>query len=206
MKKSKMQFKDKNLPMITLILILVQSFQVNAMVPLKESPVDIIKNRNKTVEEIIGNKDEIKGETKERLKDVINSFMDFNEFSRLALGKYWKERTGQEKKDFTNVFQKLIRNSSVKKLEIYQADRIVYEEPEINGSKAKVTTIAYKKRKEFEITYKMHKVDNEWKTYDMEIDGVSTARNYRDSFYKQIAKTSYKEMYDKLVKKLENQK
>ena len=201
-----MQFKDKTLPLIILILILVQSFQVSAIVPGTESPVDIIKNRNRTVEEIIGNKDEINGETKEKLKDVINSFMDFNEFSRLALGKYWKERTEQEKKDFVNVFQKLIRNSSVKKLEIYQADRMVYEEPEINGSKAKVTTIAYKKRKEFEITYKMHRVDNEWKTYDMEIDGVSTARNYRDSFYKQIAKTSYKAMYNKLAKRLESQK
>lgn len=200
-----MQFKNKNLSMIS-ILILVQSFQVSGIAAVEESPVEIIKNRNKTVEEIIGNKDEVKGETKERLKDIINSFMDFNELSRLALGKYWKERTKQEKRDFANVFQQLIRNSSVKKLEIYRADRMVYEEPEINGSKAKVTTIAYKKRKQFEITYKMHKVDNEWKTYDMEIDGLSTARSYRDSFYKQIAKTSYKEMYDKLVKKLENQK
>lgn len=200
-----MQFKNKNLSMI-IILILVQSFQVSGIAAVEESPVEIIKNRNKTVEEIIGNKDEVKGETKERLKDIINSFMDFNELSRLALGKYWKERTKGEKRDFANVFQQLIRNSSVKKLEIYQADRMVYEEPEINGSKAKVTTIAYKKRKQFEITYKMHKVDNEWKTYDMEIDGVSTARSYRDSFYKQIAKTSYKEMYDKLVKKLESQK
>ena len=189
-----------------IILILLQSFHVSGLAAVEESPVEIIKNRNKTVEEIIGNKDEVKGEAKERLKDIINSFMDFNELSRLALGKYWKERTKQEKGDFVNVFQQLIRNSSVKKLEIYQADRMVYEEPEINGSKAKVTTIAYKKRKQFEITYKMHKVDNEWKTYDMEIDGVSTARSYRDSFYKQIAKTSYKEMYDKLVKKLENQK
>ncbi len=205
MKKSKMQFKNKNLSMI-IILILLQSFQVSGLAAVEESPVEIIKNRNKTVEEIIGNKDEVKGETKERLKDIINSFMDFNELSRLALGKYWKERTKQEKRDFANVFQQLIRNSSVKKLEIYRADRMVYEEPEINGSKAKVTTIAYKKRKQFEITYKMHKLDNEWKTYDMEIDGVSTARSYRDSFYKQIAKTSYKEMYDKLVKKLENQK
>ena len=200
-----MQFKNKNLSMI-IILILVQSFQVSGIAAVEESPVEIIKNRNKTVEEIIGNKDEVKGETKERLKDIINSFMDFNELSRRALGKYWKERTKQEKRDFANVFQQLIRNSSVKKLEIYQADRMVYEEPEINGSKAKVTTIAYKKRKQFEITYKMHKVDNEWKTYDMEIDGVSTARSYRDSFYKQIAKTSYKEMYDKLVKRLKNQK
>ena len=201
-----MQLNKKNLSMIIVIIISLQSFQVSGIAAVEESPVEIIKNRNKTVEEIIGNKDEVKGETKERLKDIINSFMDFNELSRLALGKYWKERTKQEKRDFVNVFQQLIRNSSVKKLEIYRADRMVYEEPEINGSKAKVTTIAFKKRKQFEITYKMHKVDNEWKTYDMEIDGVSTARSYRDSFYKQIAKTSYKEMYDKLVKRLENQK
>ena len=49
---------------------------------------------------------EVQGETKEKLKDVINSFMDFSELSRLALGKYWKERTDQEKKDFTNGFVK----------------------------------------------------------------------------------------------------
>ncbi len=201
-----MQFKNKSLPVIISIIILFLSFQENGIAETEKSPVDIIKSRNKTVERIIGNKDEVSGETKERLKDVINSFMDFNELSKIALGKYWKERTEVEKKDFVNVFQQLIRNSSVKKLEIYQADRMVYEEPEINGSKAKVTTIAYKKRKQFEIIYKMHKVDNEWKTYDLEIDGVSTARNYRDSFYKQIAKTSYKEMYNKLVKRLESQK
>ncbi len=199
-----MQSNYKNTVMIILTIVLFQSFQVNGTAKPEDSLVDIIKNRNKMVEEIIGNQDEVKGETKEKLKDVINSFMDFNELSRLALGKYWEERSEQEKKDFTNVFQGLIRNSSVKKLEIYQADRIVYEEPEVNGGKAKVTTIAYKDRKDVEIVYKMHKVNDEWKTYDMEIDGVSTARNYRDSFYKQIAKTSYKEMYEKLVKKLEN--
>ena len=196
----------KNIFGLIVTLILVQSFQVNGSTSPEDSLVDIIKNRNKMVEEIIGNKDEVKGETKEKLKDIINSFMDFNELSRIALGKYWKERTEQEKKDFATVFQQLIRNSSVKKLEIYQADRIVYEEPEVTGEKAKVTTVAYKDRKDVEIVYKMHRVNDEWKTYDMEIDGVSTARNYRDSFYKQIAKTSYKAMYNKLAKKLESQK
>ena len=113
-----MQLNKKNLSMIIVIIISLQSFQVSGIAAVEESPVEIIKNRNKTVEEIIGNKDEVKGETKERLKDIINSFMDFNELSRLALGKYWKERTKQEKRDFVNVFQQLIRNSSVKKLEI----------------------------------------------------------------------------------------
>lgn len=200
-----MQLKYKNLSKALLTIILLLIVQTNKVLTFEDSPLDIIKNRNKAVEEIIGAKDEVQGEAREKLKDVVNSFMDFAELSRLALGKYWKERSEQEKKDFVNVFQQLIRNSSVKKLEIYRADRMVYENPVINGSKATVTTIAYKDRKDVEIVYRMHKVKDEWKAYDMEIDGVSTARNYRDSFYKQIKKSSYEEMYNKLVKRLQEQ-
>lgn len=168
-----------------------------------QSPVDVIKARNAAVEAILRSSgDDVSDETRERLKDIINSLMDFKELSRLALGKHWKERTEQERADFVDVFQQLIRNSSVKKLNIYKADRVEYEQPEIRGNKATVITIAYKNRKQVEIVYKMHKVGDEWKAYDMVIDGASTVRNYRDSFYKQIAKSSYKEMYDKLVTKL----
>ena len=168
-----------------------------------QSPVEIIKARNAAVEAILKSAgDSVSDETREKLKDIINSLMDFKELSRLALGKHWNERTEQERADFVDVFQQLIRNSSVKKLNIYKADRVEYEQPEIHGNKATVTTIAHKDRKEIEIVYKMHKVGDEWKAYDMVIDGASTVRNYRDSFYKQIAKSSYKEMYDKLVTKL----
>jgi len=167
------------------------------------SPLAVIKARNNTIKKIIDNAgDNIDDQTREKLKDIINELIDFRELSRLALGKYWKERTEKEKEEFTNVFRKLIRNSSVKKLEVYRADRIKYESPEIDGDKVTVTTIAYKGRKNVEIVYKMHRVDGEWKIYDMVIDGLSTARNYRGSFYKQIAKTSYQAMYDKLVKRL----
>lgn len=170
------------------------------------SPLEVIKQRNETIEKILqANDGEVSDETRAKLKDIINGVMDFWELSRRALGKYWDERTDQERQDFVHVFSQLIRNSSVKKLEIYKADRLVYEPPEITNGRAKVTTIAHKERKHVEIVYKMHKVDGTWKVYDMEIDGLSTARNYRDSFYKQIAKTSYAEMYDKLVKRLEEQ-
>ena len=143
--------------------------------------------------------------TRERLKDIINEIIDFRELAHLALGKYWKERTEKEKNEFVDVFRKLIRNSSVKKLEIYRADRIVYKPAVIKGNKATVTTIAYKGRKHVEIVYKMHKVNGEWKVYDMVIDGLSTARSYRDSFYRQIAKSSYQDMYNKLVNRLKEQ-
>lgn len=169
-----------------------------------QSPSEVVRARNETVERILDAAgDTVTDETRERLKDVINELIDFNELSRLALGKYWNERTDEEKAQFVDVFRQLIRNSSVKKLGIYQADRMEYEPPDVRGTRASVTTIAYKDRKQVEIVYRMHVVGDEWKAYDMVIDGASTVRNYRDSFYKQIAKSSYQEMYDKLVRKLE---
>ena len=51
----------------------------------------------------------------------------------------------------------------------------------------------------------MHLVDGEWRAYDIVVDGSSTVRTYRDSFDRQIQKTSYEEMYRKLVEKLEEE-
>jgi len=198
-----MRIKRATATLCFYLIILLVLDAVNVLADSNQSPLDIVKARNKTVEKILEAKGEnVDPETKEKLKEIINGLMDFKELSKRSLGKYWDQRTPQEQEDFTSVFSQLIKNSSVKKLEIYQADKLVYEEPEIKGLKAKVTTVAHKKRKQVEIVYKMHKLNDQWLVYDMEIDGVSTVRNYRESFYKQIAKTSYEEMYAKLAKKL----
>lgn len=171
--------------------------------PIGQSPVDVIRTRNQLVTQILAAAGEEPNEqTRERLKDVINGVMDFRELSRRALGKHWSERTEQEQTEFVDVFEQLIRNSSVKKLSIYRADSVTYEEPTISGNNATVRTNAYKDRKSVEIVYEMHRVRSEWKAYDLVVDGASTVRTYRDSFYKQLAKTSYSEMYAKLVRKL----
>ncbi len=171
-----------------------------------QSPLEVIRARNEAVVEILDAAgEEISDETRERLKDVINDFIDFQELSRRALGRYWNERTAQEQQEFVDVFQQLIRNSSVKKLSVYQADSVQYQPPEIDGDRTTVTTIAYKDRQGVEIVYRMHRLAGEWEAYDVVIDGASTVRNYRDSFYKQIATTSYAEMYTKLVRRLEEQ-
>ncbi len=168
-----------------------------------QSPVDVIRERNTAVESILESAGEqVSGEAREQLKDIINGLMDFRELSRRALGKHWDERTEEENAEFVSVVRQLIRNSSVQTLSIYKADSVTYLEPEIRGERADVTTVAHKGRKTAEIVYRMHKVDGEWKAYDLVIDGSSTSRTYRDSFYKQIAKTSYGEMYDKLVERL----
>lgn len=167
-----------------------------------QGPVDVIRTRNDAVMKILDQAgDSVSGATKERLKDVLNSFIDFDELSRRALGKHWEARTDAERKDFVAVFRQLIRNSSVRKLEVYQADRVDYQAPVETPDGAVVTTVAHKGAKSVTIAYHMHRVGSAWKAFDVVIDGASTVRTYRDSFTKEIAKTSYAAMYDKLVKR-----
>ena len=171
-----------------------------------QSPVDVIRSRNEAVAELVNAAgDEVSDEIREQLKDVINGLIDFRAFSGRALGRYWDERSDQERSDFVRVFRQLVRNSSVRKLEVYQADRVEYQAPEARGDNIRVTTLAYKGDKSVEIVYLLHQVDGEWKAYDVVVDGASTTRNYRDSFYREIRRSSYQEMYDKLVRRLEQE-
>lgn len=172
-----------------------------------ESPVEVIRNRNQAVTRILDAAgDSVNAEERERLKDVINGLMDFRELSRRALARHWERRTPEERDQFVEVFRELVRNSSVRKLGIYRADSITYRPAEIADGEAEVVTTAYKGRNTAEIVYHMHRMDGEWRAWDVVIDGSSTLRTYRDSFQREIDATSYAEMYARLVERLEEER
>jgi len=168
-------------------------------------PAEVVRTRNEEVRTVLLAVGEpVDAATRDQLKDVINGLIDFEELSRRALGRHWDSRSNQEQQDFVNVFRQLIRNSSVKKLGAYRADSVHYARPEIEAETAKLTTTAFKDKKSAEVVYFMHRVNGEWRAYDILVDGSSTVRTYRDSFNRQIQRTSYGEMYRKLVEKLES--
>ena len=184
-------------------LILGMMLMITAWAGAQESPAEVIRSRNTAINSALkAAGDPIPPATTERLKDLINGFIDFDELAKRALGRHWDDRTEVERKEFTAVFRDLVRNSSVKKLEAYQADRIEYQPATITGSTAKVTTMAYKGTKSVTIIYDMHKVGNQWLAWDVTIDGASTVRNYRDSFGREISRGSYKAMYEKLLRRV----
>jgi phospholipid transport system substrate-binding protein len=169
-----------------------------------ESPIDVVRSRNEAVSAILETAgDPVDDATLERLKDVINGFIDFQELSRRALGPHWDARTEQEKTDFVDVFRQLIRNSSVRKLGVYRADSVTYNPPEGSGDEITLVTVAYRDEGSAEVVYEMHRVDGEWRAYDVIVDGSSTVRTYRDSFNQEIRRGSYEAMYAKLVDRLQ---
>ena len=173
----------------------------------QSGPAEVVRSRNQLVQQILRAHptDSVKGPDRERLKEVINGLMDFEELSRRALGRNWDARTEAQKTEFVSVFRELVRASSVRKLGVHRADSISYRPAQISGVQATVTTVAWKDRRSAEIVYQMHRVGGEWKAWDVIIDGSSTMRTYRDSFTKEINSSSFDAMFAKLKDRLEQE-
>ncbi len=152
---------------------------------------------------IVSNKELKKPQNEDKrraeLKDVISTIFDYGQMAKLAMGTHWKERTPAEQKEFEQLFETLLENAYATKIEAYNNDKIVYvrENVEANHAevKSKVTTA---KGEEYTLNYRLTKRGNEWRVYDVVIEGVSLVANYRGQFNR-IIKTHG---YDDLVKKL----
>lgn len=166
------------------------------------SPDQALKDRDQVIKNVIGPDKEVSPTEREKLKVVINDVIDFNSLSQTALGKYWNQISQEDRSDFKHVFSEVVKKSSVKKLNIYKADKIDYKNVSVNGTDAVVTVQVKYQREITNINYKMHVVNGKWLVYDTVIDNLSTALNYRDQFYKEIEQTSFYDLLDKLEDKL----
>lgn len=162
------------------------------------SPTETLKQRDKTLQTLAASIHTEEGEAKIRTA-IVESF-DFEEHSRISLGKYWKERSKAEQQEFIEVMRGWTENRAIKKL-LKRAEQTTYDHEEIIGTRATVnTTVLYKGTKTY-VDYKMKMMDGRWRIYDMVIDGASVALANRDAFYKKINKTSYEELVQTLKDK-----
>ncbi len=136
------------------------------------------------------------------LRHEISKVFDFEEMSKRSLGIYWRERTPQEKKEFTELYRDLLERSYVGKIESYTDEKIIYYDEKIENKYAEVKTkIVTSDKKEIPIDYKFYFDGKDWKVYDVVIEGVSLVSNYRSQFNKIIRNQSYQELIKRMKAK-----
>lgn len=142
-----------------------------------------------------------------KMKDIIFPKFNFLEMGKRSLGnKHWKEISPEERKAFVDLFGKLLENSYANKLESYSDEKINYIDEIIKGRYAMVKTEVVRKNDTVNVDYKLIESPNQWRVYDIVVEGVSLIKNYRSQFGKIIHNDSFKTLMDKLdakVKKLE---
>ena len=132
----------------------------------------------------------------------MDALFDFVTFSEVSLGRYWKERSDAEKAEFTSLCRSLIEKNYADPKLYKKAEKVVYESASIDGDTGEVKTIVSYKTEESAIDYQLKKVGDVWLIYDMVIDDLSIAKNNRSQFRREIRKTSYEGLVQKLRDKL----
>ena len=143
---------------------------------------------------------ENKEERRKRIMEIAARGFDFREMSKRVLGRTWKKIDQEQREQFVTLFIKLLENAYIGKLEDYSGQEIIYKDERIKGKKAAVLTLVKSNDSApFPVSYVMLKNDKGWQVYDLNIEGVSFLRNYREQFKSIIRK----DKFEGLVKVLE---
>ncbi len=134
-----------------------------------------------------------------KIMEEVKKGFDFREMSKRVLGATWKKISEDDRVYFTEIMTKLLENIYIGKLESYSGNDIVYSSERQKGDKAQVTTLVELEGAQVPIHYIMKNKNDKWMVYDINVEGVSLVRNYKEQF-KSILR---KEKYEGLVKVIE---
>jgi len=141
---------------------------------------------------------------REKLRETIGVRFNYRQMVMRSLAKNYKERSDEERKEFTALFKKLLENSYASKIENYQDETIKYVKEQVKGKYALVNTEIIRKDGTINVDYKLINEDGKWTVYDFVIEEVSLIRNYRSQFSKIIKTESYDALVSKLSKKIKD--
>ena len=188
------------------ILFVVSLFWVSGQVFAQSQITAVLKGTIDQVLEIVSDKDLKKNPTlrREKLRNVIGLRFNYKQMVMRSLARNYKNRSENERKEFTMLFKKLLENSYASKIENYRNETIDYVGEQIKGKYAMVKTQIVRKDGVIDVDYKMLKENGQWLVYDFVIEGVSLIRNYRSQFSKIISTESYATLVSKLRKKVKD--
>ncbi|HIJ41092.1 MAG TPA: ABC transporter substrate-binding protein [Deltaproteobacteria bacterium] len=138
------------------------------------------------------------------IRAAVDERFNWEEMSKRALARHWSARTEEEKKEFIDLFGKLLERTYLDKVEGYSGEKVLYVDEVVDEKYATVSVkIVTKKDTEISVLYRVKKDGDNWLVYDISIEGVSLINNYRKQFNSIIVQNSYKELVDKLREKVE---
>ena len=185
-----------------LSILLFVSFPVNA----GELSDDIKKVTDKLINIVTDEKLmplDRDAERRKLIRDAVNEIFDWEAFSRRALGRHWKKRTDKEKKEFVDLFGKLLERTYMDKTRQYSGEKVVFLNEIIDGDYGVAeTNVITSDGKKIAVNYRAQKEKGKWRVYDIQVEGVSLVNNYRVQFNDIITKSSYDELVRRIKEKV----
>lgn len=122
--------------------------------------------------------------------EIVLPHFDFQKMAKLVLGKYWRQASDAQRRQFTDEFRFLLVRTYAAAMLEYTDQKIIFLP--FRGAPGDDDVVVQTEVDQaggfpIPIDYKMYKDDaGQWKVYEVAIDGVGLVINYRASFSTEI--------------------
>ena len=169
-------------------------------------PMDTVKANVTSVLDVLRDP-KLRGEEGKKIKEqkieaAGDKLFDFVELSKRTLGMNWNKLTMEQRKEFVQLFETVLRNVYVDRITAYTDEQVNFtKELPLSENTAEVDSTVVGKSGRVEINYRVIKEESGWKVYDVVIEGVSLINNYRTQFREVLANNPPEKLLETLREK-----
>jgi phospholipid transport system substrate-binding protein len=155
----------------------------------QETPSDIIQSAGqRTLNELQSNRDAYHKDPS-KVRPLVDKYLlphfDTEYAARLVLGQYWRTANHEQRKRFTDAFYHSLLTTYGRALVELTADRLkvfpTTVDPSASHATVRTEVTGYNADR-IAMNYSMHKTPEGWKVYDVNVDGISYIKSYREDF------------------------
>ncbi len=173
-----------------------------------DDPQELVRQTaDKVLADVTANRDRLRANPKQILalvEGTVAPHFDFRAMTQLALGRYWRDATDDQKTRLSTEFKNLLVRTYGSALLGYSGEEIQYLPVfgQTDGNRVTIPTkVTQKGGPSIPINYRLHRDSGAWQVYDVVIDGVSLVTNYRSSFSSQVRRGGIDGLIDTLAQR-----
>jgi len=141
---------------------------------------------------------------KATIRTISENLFDFNSLSRFTLGRDWSRLDEVHQAKFIALYRKLLESVYMDRLLKYKDEKVIFKkEITLSDNRAEVQTEILAAAGNIPMNYRLLLKNKSWRVYDVIIENVSLAQNYRSQFSDILAKQSPDRLIDILQKKVD---
>ena len=155
----------------------------------------LVRETTSRLVEVLKSERESLREDPQLLHEIVDEYVlpyfDFERMSRRVLGKHWKKAAPEQRSQFVMAFRSLLVRTYTKALSEYRDQTITYLDPVARKKDDEViipVQVEQGGSSPIRIAYAVYQDGEDWKVFDVSINGVSLVKNYRSSFRSEIAR------------------
>lgn len=143
----------------------------------------------------------------ERINEIVMPHLDFVTMTKLAVGRYWRDATRDQKRTLVTEFRNLLVRTYRSSLDEYQNQSVEFLplRPSPHDDRVMVRSrVTRPDGPAIPVEYGMRHDEGEWQVYDIVVDGISLVTTYRSNFSSTVQRDGIDGLIEELQRKNES--